>query len=87
LEAGIGNLLDAIGTGLLSATLSQRLREAEAERAALPATGTVFHVDEVMLALPKAVETYRRRASKLGDAPIDVERGRELLRDSSGRYE
>ena len=38
---------------------------------------TVVHVDEVMCALPKAIATYKRRVARLGDAPIDVERGRE----------
>jgi hypothetical protein len=36
LEAELGHLVDAIGKGLLSATLSKRLHEAEAELAACP---------------------------------------------------
>jgi hypothetical protein len=48
---------------------------------------SVVHVDNVMRALPKAVQMYKGMISSLGDAPIDVERGRELCGRSSGRYE
>jgi hypothetical protein len=46
---------------------------------------SVVHVDNVMRALPKAVQMYKGMISSLGDAPIDVERGRELLRQVVGQ--
>jgi hypothetical protein len=41
-------------------------------------------VDELLARMPQAIEKYRRMVQRLGDAPINVERGRELLRGLLG---
>lgn len=84
LQARVANLADAIGQGLLSQTLARKLQDAEAELAALPEPANVVKVDELLARLPQAVEKYRRMVQRLGDAPINVERGRELLRGLLG---
>lgn len=40
----------------------------------------MVQVDDVLKWLPKVVALYRRVVASLGDAPIDVQRRRELLR-------
>ena len=70
--------------GLLSPALAKRLPHAEAELAALPAPSTVVRVDDVLRRLPDAVKCFRRMAARLGDAPIDVERGRAALKGLLG---
>ena len=78
----------AIAGGLLSPALAKRLGTRRRELAALPAPSTVVRVDDVMKRLPEAVQRFRRMVSRLGDAPIDVERGRAdaqgLAADRSG---
>lgn len=84
LQARVANIADAIGQGLLSQTLARKLQDAEAELAALPEPTNVLRVHDVLARLPQAVDKYRRMVQRLGDAPIDVERGRELLRGLLG---
>jgi site-specific DNA recombinase len=84
LQARVAHLADAIGQGLLSQALAKKLQDAEAELAALPEPTNVVKVDELLERLPQAVEKYRRMVGRLGDAPINVERGRELLRGLLG---
>ena len=45
----------------------------------------MVNVDEPLKRLPEAVERYRRMVKGLGTAPINVERGRELLRGLLGQ--
>ena len=84
LEAEVGHLTDAIAKGLLSPALAKRLQDAEAELAALPAPSTVVRVDDGLRRLPDAVKRFRRMVASLADAPIDVERGRAVLKDLLG---
>jgi hypothetical protein len=70
----------------LSQTLAKKLQDAEAKLAALPAPPVIVKVDEVLARLPQAVEKYRRMVQRLGDSPIKVERGRELLRGAARRH-
>lgn len=59
-------------------------RHAEAELAAVPAPSTVVRVDDLLRRLPEAVGRLRRMAGRLGNAPIDVERGRATLKGLIG---
>jgi hypothetical protein len=69
---------------LLSSTLSKRLQDAETELAGLPAHSPVVRMDDFLKRLPEAVARFKQMAAKLGDAPIDVERGRALLKGLLG---
>lgn len=80
LEVEIGNLADAIGQGLMSPTITKRLQAAESELATLPPPSTVVKADDVLARLPDALQRFRRMVARLGDAPIDIEKGRSELR-------
>jgi hypothetical protein len=54
------------------------------ELAVLPVPSTVVRVDDVLRRLPEAVKRFRRMAARLGEAPIDVERGRAALKGLLG---
>lgn len=62
---------------------SSSLRSRRGTRS-LPAQSTVIRVDELLKRLPEAVERFRRMGYKLSDAPIDVERGRAVLKSLLG---
>jgi DNA invertase Pin-like site-specific DNA recombinase len=79
LEAEIEHVSDAIAKGLLSPTLARRLQEAEAALKALPAA-PVMRLDDVLRALPHAVERYRSMVANFQEAPVDVPRARNELR-------
>ncbi len=51
---------------------------------ALPLPSTVIQVDDLLKRLSEAVSHYRRMVGQLGDAPIDIERGRAMLRGLLG---
>jgi site-specific DNA recombinase len=84
LEAEVGNLSDAIATGLLSPSLAKRLQDAESELAALRAPLTILRVDDVLRRLPDAVKRFRQMVARLGDVPIDMERGRAAVKGLIG---
>jgi hypothetical protein len=84
LGSEVRNLVEAGGTGLLSRSLAKRLQDAETELTALPPPSAVVRVDDLLKRLPEAVKRFRRMAARLGDAPIDVERGRAVLKGLLG---
>lgn len=84
LLAQVDNMVAAIGRGMMSPTLRQRLLEAETELAQLPGPSAVVRMDDVIKRLPEAMGLYRQMVSNLGDAPIDVERAREAVREMLG---
>ena len=84
LQAEIDNLIEAIGQGMNSPALRQRLQEAEAEFAQLPGPPAVGRVDDAIKHVPEAMARFRKMVTKLGDAPIDVERAREAVRGLVG---
>ena len=79
LKAEVDNLTDAIAKGLLSPSLSKRLQDTESELATIPTPSPVVRGDDILRRLPDAVKRFRRMVARLGDAPIDVERGRATL--------
>ena len=87
LSRQIDNLAAAIADGLMSPTVRTRLQAAEAALAALPPPPAVIRVDQAIARLPAAVARYRKMVEDLGDAPVDIERSREALREILGEVQ
>jgi site-specific DNA recombinase len=83
LEAEVTHIINAIAKGLMSPALARRLQDSEAALTALQ-IGTVTPTDDLLQALPRAVERYQRMVERLQDAPIDITRARNVLRDLIG---
>ena len=84
LQSQVDNMVAAIGQGMISPALRQRLQEAEADLAQLPGPPTVVRMDDAMKRIPEAMARYRQMVSSLGDASIDLERAREVVRGLLG---
>ena len=85
LSAAVDNMTAAIANGVFSDALKTRLASTEAELASIPVPPTAVEVTDASKRLPEAVARYRAMVSDLGRAPIDVERGREALREILGQ--
>jgi len=85
LDREVGNLVDAIGKGLLSPALSARLQAAERELEGLQDCDRVVDAKEIMAMIGPTVEAYRRRVDVL---PETIQRApdvaRKVLRDAVG---
>ena len=85
LETEIQRMVDAIALGMRPRALLERLQSAECELERLKDSSKVVDVKAVMAAIPRAVERYRAMVSDLGNAPIDIEQGREIIRGIAAR--
>lgn len=85
LATNVDNMTTAIANGVFSDALKARLASTEAELAALPPPPASVDTNLASRRLPEAVARYRAMVSGLGRAPIDVERGREALREILGQ--
>ena len=81
LEGEGANMVESIAQGMRSAALLARLQETEGELERLKAAARVVDVKAIMAAIPVAVANYRKWAAGLGTAPIDIEQGREIIRE------
>jgi hypothetical protein len=78
-------IVETLPQGIRSPALLGRLQSAETELERLRAAAKVVDVKAIMAAIPAAVARYREMVSNLGDAPIDIERGREIIRSVADR--
>lgn len=84
LQAEIENMIDAIGQGMISPALRQRLQEAESDLSRLTEPAPVVGIEAALQRLPEAVNRYRAMVADLGNAPIDRGRTREIVRGLLG---
>ena len=84
LQAEIENMIDAIGQGMISPALRQRLQEAESELSRLTEPASVVGIEAALMRLPETVNRYRAMVADLGNAPIDRGRMREIVRSLLG---
>ena len=77
-------MIDAIGQGMNSPALRQRLQEAESELSRLAEPAPVVGIEAALQRLPEAVNRYRAMVADLGNAPIDRGRTREIVRGLIG---
>jgi site-specific DNA recombinase len=85
LEAEVSNITDVLAKGIRSPALFDRLRRAEAElEERRLASSQLTNVSAVLELLPAALRGYREMVNDLGNAPIDVGRAREVLREALG---
>jgi site-specific DNA recombinase len=80
LEKELANIVDTIAQGIRSSALIERLHSTESELEGLKAAAKVVDVTAIAAAIPAAVARYREMVSDLGNAPIDIEQGREIIR-------
>ena len=74
LEPEVANYAEAIGQGIRSAAILERLRTAEGELERLRAESKVVDVKAIMKLLPAAIGRYRALVEDLGNSGIDSNR-------------
>jgi hypothetical protein len=85
LEAEVANIVETLAQGIRSPALLDRLQTTEVELERLRAAAKIVDVKAIMAGIPAAVVRYREMVSNLGNSPIDVERGREIIRGVTDR--
>ena len=85
LEREVQNIVEAIGNGLLSPSLSSRLQAAEKELETLQFSEKVVSVKDVMRLIGPAVRAYRLRIAKLPETIREApDVARKVIRDGVG---
>ena len=84
LEAEVANITEVLAQGIRSPSLLERLQTSEAELERLEGAGKVVDLEAVLARVPAAMRRYREMVADLGDAPIDIGRAREVLREALG---
>jgi site-specific DNA recombinase len=84
LEGELANLTDVLASGVRSAAVLERLQATEAEVERLRASSNVLDVKKLLDALPAAVQRYRTMVADLGNAPVDRDHAREVIRSITG---
>jgi site-specific DNA recombinase len=80
----VSNYADAIGHGIRSAALLERLEAAEAALERLREGSKVIDAKAILKLLPAAIGRYRALIEDLGNSRIDMQRARETLREMLG---